>query len=179
MNLKLTDASIPPNGDLVKEVYAHFGLCIFLSHVFETGMINILTALETASSKKPTRGVFDNLYAKHEKLTFGKLMKALKGHGLIPNDLMREMHQLKTVRNHLAHRFFRDHHLDFMSQGGCHYMIEILEAHQENFDAVDERVAQIQIQVLAKIGIDPEQFGAMKDHAIAQMLEEAHSRYRD
>lgn len=69
-----------PDEELVKEVFAHFGLCLYLSQVVETGIINILTALETATSSQSTRQTFDALYEKHEALTFGNLLKELKRH---------------------------------------------------------------------------------------------------
>ena len=171
------NASDTPDGDLVKEVYAHFGLCMYLSQVFETGLINILTALETATSNTPSRQTFDALYAKHESLTFGNLMKALSVHGVLPNDLMEEVRHLKAERDHLAHRFFRDHDLDFMTVGGCYLMIERLEVRRDRFTALDQRVSQFQSQALAKIGFDPEQFGTMTEQAMGEMLEEARSRY--
>lgn len=177
MGLKLTNTSDPPDDDLVKEVYAHFGLCIYLSQVFETGMINILTALETAVSKSPTRQTFDQLYGKHESLTFGNLLKALKVHDFLPADLLKEVRQLKAERDYLAHRFFRDHDLDFMTVAGCYVMIEFLESRRDRFISVDERVSQFQVQALAKIGIDPERFDAMTDHELSKMLEMARSRY--
>ena len=62
----LINAADSPEGDLVKDVYAHFGLCVYLAQVFETGLINVLTAIETSASKTPTRQTFDVLYAKHQ-----------------------------------------------------------------------------------------------------------------
>ena len=178
MDSQIIDASDHPDDDLVKEVYAHFGLCMYLAQVFETGLINILTALETASSKIPTRQTFNALYAKHESLTFGNLMKALSVHGVLPADLEEEIRQLKAERDHLAHRFFRDHYLDFITIGGCHFMIERLEARRNRFAALDKRVSQFQAEAIAKIGgIDSKQFSKMMEQAMAEILEEARSRY--
>lgn len=171
------NASDPPDGDLVREVYAYFGLCIYLSQVFETGLINILTALETAVSKKPTPQIFESLYSKHQTFTFGRLLNSLSVHCAIPDDLMREVRELKAVRDHLAHQFFRDHDLDFMSIGGCYVMIEILEAHRARFKALDERVSALQAEAFSKIGIDPDQFGATTTQLYSEMLEEARARY--
>jgi hypothetical protein len=36
------NAAESPEEELVKDVYAHFGLCIYLTQVFETGLINDL-----------------------------------------------------------------------------------------------------------------------------------------
>ena len=123
------EKSQKPGGELVKEVYAHFGLCVFLSQVFETGLINILTTLANSSSKTPTRTNFDVLYEKHEALTFGNLMKGLKPFKIIPVALEGEIFKLKLKRDHLTHRFFRDHDQNFMTIGGCEYMVSELMPH--------------------------------------------------
>ena len=177
MDVNIIDASDSPDGDLVKEVYAHFGRCMYFAQVFETGLINILTALETAATKIPTSQTFDDLYARHEFLTFGNLMNALSVHDVLPTDLVKEVRQLKTERDHLAHRFFRDHDLDFMTIGGCQLMIERLQASQHRFKVLDKRVSQFEAQVFAKIGFDPEQFDALTKQTLAEMQEEARSRY--
>jgi hypothetical protein len=117
------------------------------------------------------------IYAKHESLTFGNLMRALSMHNVLPSDLTDEVRRLKAERDHLAHRFFRDHDLDFMTVGGCYFMIEHLEACRGRFEALDQRVSQFETQALAKIGFDPEQLRTMAEKKMAEMLEEARSRY--
>ena len=88
---------------MCKDVYAHFGLCVYLAQVFETELINVLTAIETSASKTPTRQTFDVLYAKHQTLTFGNLMSALSKHSLFPAELAAQVQKLKDERDNLAH----------------------------------------------------------------------------
>jgi hypothetical protein len=171
------NASGPPDDDLAKEVYAHFGLCIFLSQVFETGLINVLTALETAAHKKPTLQSFDALYAKHQSFTFGRLLSALSVHRVFPANLIRQVRELKAARDHLAHHFFREHDLDFMSIGGCYLMIEILEGHRDRFLALDKQVSELERAVLSKIGMAPHQLETAANQRVSEMLKEAQARY--
>lgn len=174
---KLIDASAAPDGDLCKEVYAHFGLCMFLAQVFETGLINILTALETAASENPIRRTFDELYAKHETLTFGNLMKALQRHNIVPSDLEQQILQLKAERDRLAHRFFREHDLNFATIAGCSVMIEQLTALREQFTEVDQRLSALQEPAFARIGLDPGKFRKATSEILVEMRREARSRY--
>ena len=118
--MNFSDASDAPDDELVKEVYAYFGLCMYMAQVFEAGLINILTALEAAASSQPTRRNFDRLYVKHEALTFGNLLKGLEKHNFLPMDLLVEARKVKSLRDHLAHRYFREHVLDSMTIGGNH-----------------------------------------------------------
>jgi hypothetical protein len=174
---KFLDASDPPDDDLVKEVYAHFGLCMYFAQVFETGLINILTALATAQNAIPTSTTFDMLYAQHERLTFGKLMKALSGYRFLPEELEREAMLLKSERDHLAHRFFRDHDLDFMAVGGCHSITEELEQRRERFIALDRQVSDYQSLALRKLGFRPDMLQARCEEIMTEMLQEARARF--
>ena len=150
---------------------------MYFAQVFETGLINILTALATAQNAIPTRTTFDTLYTQHERLTFGKLMKALSVYRFLPEDLEREVMLLKAERDHLAHRFFRDHDLDFMAVGGCHSMIEELERRRERFIALDGRVSDYQSLALRKLGFHLDILRARSEEIMTEMLQEARARF--
>jgi hypothetical protein len=177
--VKLLNASASPDGDLVKEVHAYFDLCMYFAQVFETGLINILTALETARSGMPIQATFEKLYQDHERLTFGNLINSLSKHNFLPEAVVREALELKVERDHLAHRFFRDHDLDFMTVGGCHLMIEELEKRRERFSALDKRVSALLTEVFAQrlLGFTPETFQASYDAAMSDMLQRARTKF--
>jgi hypothetical protein len=132
-----------PDDDLARDVYAHFGLCMYIAQVFETGLINILTNLEHIKSKNATEENFDRLYKRNETLTFGNLMNALSKHNFVPQNLMQEARALKDERDHLAHRFFRDHDLDMPTVAGCNHMIEILTDRRDRFSALDHKISAL------------------------------------
>lgn len=147
-----------PDEELIKEVFARFGLCLYLSQVVETGMINILTALETATSSQPTRQTFDALYKEHEDLTFGNLLKKLKRHNFFAENLEEDVRHMKSSRDHLAHRFFRNHDIDFITPAGCRHMIDILRQHKDRFDRLNKEIEAIQVNAYPKAGLDVESF---------------------
>jgi hypothetical protein len=175
--IAFVNAADPPNDELVKAVYAHYGLCIYLGQVFETELINALTALETAASKVPTRRTFDVLYAKHETLTFGNLIRALSKHNLLPAGLAAQVTKLKAERDVLAHRFFRDHHLDFMTVGGCLTMIEQLELQQRRFDALDASVSAVCREAFKKIGLGKATRESVRHAMKSKLMAKARARY--
>lgn len=177
MERPILRASDHPDGDLVKEVHAYFGLCMYFAQVFETGLINALTALETAADKKPFRQTFDTYYAKHEAQTFGNLLKALARHKFFPDDLIEEVTRLKADRDNLAHRFFRDHDLDFMTVGGCYVMIEELESRRKRFMDIDRRVTQLEDKAFEGLGFDAQNLRAETDRIKDEMTREARARY--
>ncbi|HEY4113272.1 MAG TPA: hypothetical protein VGM17_04355 [Rhizomicrobium sp.] len=177
--MELPDAAASPDGDLVKEVYAYFGLCMYFAQVFETGLINVLTLLETAAAKPSSQteheAIFDSLYARHESLTFGNLLRALAKHGLIPFKLLEEARILKADRDHLAHRFFRDHDLDFATVGGCYSMIESLEVRRAKFSELDRRISAVVYRAYEASG-QSSKLKRVMDKIEAEMLDEARDR---
>jgi protein involved in temperature-dependent protein secretion len=181
MESNILNASAQPDDDLVREVYANFGLCMYFAQVFETGLIIILTTLEAMAKKAATRQEyeqsFDSLYARHEALTFGNLLRALSSHKFLPVEIMEEARALKAERDHLAHRFFRDHDLDALTVGGSFAMIQDLEARRVRFMELDQRVSDLVDKVYEKAGIDAARMKKMTQGFMAEMLDEARSRY--
>ena len=175
--MRIADTSTRPNGDLVKEVHAYFGLCMYFAQVFETGLINALTALETAVDKKPFRATFDAYYAKHESLTFGNLLKMLSRHKFFSDDLLKEAETLKLDRDYLAHRFFRDHNLDELTIAGCYAMIDDLETRRKRFMDLDQKVTALEDRAFEKLGFDTETLRSETSRIQAEMIEEAKTRY--
>lgn len=166
-----------PDSELVREVFAHFGLCLYLSQVVETGIINILTALETACSSQPTRQTFDAFYEKHEALTFGNLLKELKRHDFFAESLEKDVRQMKSSRDHLAHRFFREHDVDFITPSGCRHMIEVMQQHQDRFDGLNKEIAAVQADAYAKAGLDIENFEIEVEEVIDELKTEARKKW--
>jgi hypothetical protein len=161
----------------VREVYAHFGLCIYLAGVFETGLIAILTQLSTAADPVPTRQTFDRYYSKFEDLTFGNLLKELSKHAFLPQELLDEARDRKKDRDALAHRYFRDRDMDFVTVGGCLRMIEELMVWQQKFTALDDKVTEFQRVAFASRGLGVTD--AQRQAEIDNRMQEARSRYRN
>jgi Ni,Fe-hydrogenase I large subunit len=98
-----------PTSEVLKEVYAWYGACMYHGQVLEVGLGSLLTALETAKSKAPTRATFDALQANYEKKTLGTLIGKLSSHAILSSDLAEALKNANTKRNHLAHHYFREH----------------------------------------------------------------------
>jgi hypothetical protein len=177
-NRMTPDPASEPDDDLAREVYAHFGLCMYVAQVFETGLINILTALDNAKSGQATAENFDRLYKKHEALTFGNLMNALSKHNFVPELLMKEARDLKNERDHLAHRFFRHHDLDFVTKAGCDVMIKLLVERRDHFAALDQKISKLLDQVYEKFLGDPTIFRDRVEKIEKELLAEAQAKAR-
>lgn len=160
------------DGDLVQEVFAHFGLALYLVQVFETGLINALTVLVAAESGRP-REVWDATYVQHEKLTFGNLVRSLSKKAFFPQALEEEVLALKAERDALAHGFFRRHSIRFNAVAGCHEMIAELEVLQEKIQRIGREVDVLERASLQRLGFTLSEIDKIVGQLTDEMLEDA------
>lgn len=158
--------------ELVKDVFAHFGLALYLVQVFETGLINALTVLVAAESGKP-RAVWEETYTRHETLTFGNLLRSLSRRAFFTPTLEQEILALKSERDGLAHGFFRRHTIRFNTVSGCQEMIAELIAFQERIQLIGREVDELERKSLLRLGFNLEQIDAMISDLTNEMLDDA------
>jgi hypothetical protein len=60
-------------------------------------------------------------------MTFGRLLKELRQMGQSTHFLQRDLDQARDMRNWLAHRYFRDRAVQFMSPAGRVVMLQELD----------------------------------------------------
>jgi hypothetical protein len=96
--------------ELVKEVYAHYGLAMYLSQVLEHGIVNALIFIDFVPSnmhKYKHRTLWekhlDEFSAQHFKTTLGKMINNLKKHIAIEADFEEMLTKALETRNYLAH----------------------------------------------------------------------------
>ena len=154
-----------PSGDLVKEVYANFGLAIYLSQVLEHGIVNALVYLELIPSKygkvkekSEWESEFDNFMGRHFKGTLGRIINSLKSATKIPEDLESVLSEALEKRNELSHGYFRHRAEAFMTVKGCEEIIAELQEAHELFDAADTLLEKSMVPLREKFGITEERF---------------------
>ena len=151
-----------PTSEALKEVFAWFGACMYHGQVLEVGLVSLLTALETAKSKAPTRATFDALQAKYEQKTLGALIGKLSSHAILSSNLAEALKHATTKRNHLAHHYFREHVLELQTNSGCRRLVEELQTLCQDFIAIANKDEELQMRVLAEMGIEPREFAKIK-----------------
>lgn len=132
-----------PDDELVKEVFAHYGLAAYLAHVLERSLVNALT---TVYGPGPTRLTPTELERRFEDLSkkgLGALAQVLAEAGL-SEPVVAKVQAALEERNRLAHQFFWDHAADFMSVEGCQRMLADLEEIQHRIaDCAESVVAEV------------------------------------
>lgn len=142
--------------DLIREVYARFGLAYYYSEVLHRGLCNLLTTLTFRGPEDITRPRFEEVMAEVFALTLGQLRTRLQPH-LSPL-LLSELDACLEKRNFLAHHFwFEKCHL-MVSQSGLLQMIEELEEFKAAFSDLDEKLEPMSLQGHERLGFTREMF---------------------
>jgi hypothetical protein len=84
------------------------------------------------------------------------MVRALEQTGAFSSDLLARLRSAKVQRDHLAHRFFREHDLGFTTRPGREKMIAECEGQIELFKGIDREVEAIVSPQRARFGITPE-----------------------
>lgn len=131
---------------LIREVYARYGLAMYMAQVLEHGIVNALLVLRFLptrahhKSKEVWEFAFDDFYSGELGKTLGNMVRTLSALEVVPEQIIGQLRTAKVTRDVLAHRFFRDNDLKFMTQSGRVEMIEFCEKAAEEFRSVDREL---------------------------------------
>ena len=162
----------------VKDVYAHFGLAMYLAQVLEHGIVNALVytdliprrAKDIESSEQWVREFDDFMNGQFEH-TLGKLIKVLTKHVPAPRSLEGDLRKALKKRNFLAHGFFREYSEAFMSFDGRNKMLMELEGAQSTFSEVDEKLEAVIRPYRIKVGFTDEHLQKEYEELLSEVRE--------
>lgn len=166
-------------GEQIKEVYAHFGLALYLSQVLEHGLANALLLFDLVPNARKVATpeswpeIVDAFYEKKFERTLGALIAELKKYSGVTDSLNNILTKALKERNRLAHHYFRERAKEFISSIGREKMITELQESQRLFENADKDLEII----LAPIR---EQYGYSKDtieSSIQTMMDESKNDY--
>lgn len=130
----------------IREVYSRYGLAMSQAQVLEHGMVNTIMVMRLLPTMLQHRdraeweAAFDHFYDVELAKTFGNMLRGIAALPKFPADLLDRLRIAKERRDHLAHRFFREHDLDFMSRPGRTSMIAECENLIELFTDLDRAI---------------------------------------
>lgn len=154
--------STDPHDEQVREVYARYGLAMFQAQVLEHGMVNamlvlsLLPTIRTFKDDAAWEAAFDRFYDVELAKTFGNMLNRLEPLDGFPPDLLTRLRAAKLQRDHLAHRFFREHDIDFMTADGRTKMIAECENIIVLFRDLDRKVEAFAKPERERFGITDE-----------------------
>jgi hypothetical protein len=131
-----------------REVYARYGLAMYFAQVVEHAIVNLMIALRLPERGALTKRDIDQFMDGAFAMTFGRLLK-LRRMGQSTHYLQRDLDQARDMRNWLAHRYFRDRAVQFMSPAGRVVMLQELDDATNVFLEVNERLERLSAEVRA------------------------------
>ena len=146
-----------------REVYAKYGLAMYLAQCLETGLVNLLVHLEVKDGDKIHSIDIDSFMEENYEKTLGRLINSLKRAMEISENLETELKELLEIRNCLAHRYFRVKAIDFMKKDGRQHMLSELESVISKLQNGDKKIDSI-------ISVMREQYG-ITDEMISDEVE--------
>lgn len=146
-----------------KDVYAYFGYVMYRAQCVEQSIIQLIiffdffqkhaTSMKSAGEWAKNYDQFDGyLSAK----TMGQLVKNLVSLGAVAQDIEEKLRFALKKRNWLAHKFYVDHAMNFVSENGRDLMIQELQECGEQFDVIENILTPITYSLCEKYGITQE-----------------------
>jgi hypothetical protein len=136
-----------------RDVYAHYGLAMYLAQTLEHGIVNALVILRLPEKDKYTRQDIDEFMEGRFQKTLGALLKHLKSEVALPPDLESTLTEALNRRNYLAHHYFREKAESFVTRSGRAQMLQELQADQQLFERADEQLEKALTPFRAKHGV--------------------------
>ena len=157
-----------PDEELIKEVYARFGLAYYHSECLHRELCHIYVFASFQDPKDVTRPRLEEKFAYAYSLTFGQVKDEIdKIKELIPEELFSQLDEGVEKRNFLAHHFwFERAHLMF-SMTGLNQMIQELDECSSLFQRPDEMASPYLKTQTKKFGLTDEILQACLDEVIS------------
>jgi hypothetical protein len=149
----------PPDDELVREVFAHFGLAAYLAQVLERSLVTALSTPYGPGSTRVPQGELDQRFEDLAEKNPGALLNALGKAGLSA-EVTPLVRAALEDRNRLVHRFLWDRAIEFTSVDGCRRMLADLAGMQQRFRECDAAVEAEVHQWAASHGITTEHVDA-------------------
>jgi hypothetical protein len=135
--------------DETREVYARYGLAMYFAQVVEHAIVNLMIALRLPERGALTERDIDEFRDEAFAMTFGRMLKELRRMGQPTQFVQRDLDQARNTRNWLAHRYFRDRAVQFMSPAGRAIMLQELDDATNLFLQVNESLERLSAEVRA------------------------------
>ncbi|MCW8917255.1 MAG: hypothetical protein OQL08_00345 [Gammaproteobacteria bacterium] len=136
-----------------RDVYAHYGLAMYLAQILEHGIANALVILRLPDKDEYTRQDIDEFMAGRFEKTLGALIKHLRSEAALPHNLESHLAQALKRRNCLAHNYFREKAENFVTRSGRDEMLKELQNDQKLFENTDGQLSEAVKLVRVKHGV--------------------------
>lgn len=142
----------------VREIYAHFGLAVFLAQTIEQQFINMIAIYRQAKRNIKTleqvNALWDNYHLGSR--TMGVLLNEIKQLYNLSKDDSNELGKVLKLRNYIAHDYFRFNAELFYSDSGKKRMIKDFIEFQDRAQLLDRKLIDYTEMYIKQIGLTDE-----------------------
>lgn len=146
-----------------KEVYAYFGLAMFRAQCVEQSIVQLLIFFDFFTKNVPAFSTRDKWEADFDRFdkglsekTMGQLFNLIRKLEILDNDIEVKLSSALKKRNWLAHSFFVEHAIDFISENGRNNMIKELNDSIDIFNSAEDILNPISRNASLKYGLTDE-----------------------
>lgn len=152
--------ALDPQSYQTREVYAHYGLAMYLANCVEQAIFQNLiffdhfpTATKTVRDAESWTREFDAFEGRELGRTMGMLIKRLKEAGQTTTTIEERLSEVLAKRNFLAHHYFAQRAVEFTLDDGRSSMIEELQVIQGLFREAEELIMDVTRPAAIKYGL--------------------------
>ena len=129
--------SLSPEAEQSRDVYAHAGLALYWAQCFEMSLENFLVIHARLSDHSITLVELESYEEDVQRKTLGELLQEVRQRASFDSSAEKAIGDALQKRNYLAHRFFKDRAVDFLSADGKSRMVSELQDLQQCFQIAD------------------------------------------
>ncbi len=160
---------LSPESQRIRDVYAHYGLAMYLAQNVERGLSMVL-ALE-GQGPHMTAWDYDARLAENHLSTFGGLVsKFIASPIAVSSGLIPQLQRANDQRNDLAHQYFWDRAIQFASSDGQEKMIAELKQIEIEFTSLDNDLGKIVDSLIRARGDDVDSFHSRVELSLSAFL---------
>ena len=146
-------ANLDHKSEHIREVYAWFGLAMFKAQCLERQIALMLATKYGPSPTRISRREFDAILEDLFSKTLGQLVSEIGKVAELSEDEKERLQKGLSKRNWLAHNYFWDRGVAFLSESGRVSMIEELQEMTYSFETLDELFTNRTIYHAKSLGI--------------------------
>ena len=149
----MTVEHIDPESAQIREVYAYFGLAMYQAQCLERQLAMILATKYGPGPTRITSREFDALLEGLFRRTLGHLVNEIGALVEVSEDEKEQLRDALSKRNWLAHHYFWNRAVEFLSESGRASMIIELQEVAETFQALDQILTNRTVEWAETFGI--------------------------
>jgi hypothetical protein len=165
----------------IRETYALFGRAIYAASCLEVGLAHALMFCEFMAqayqkiaatklfNRKQHEAAFDAFMANQFAQTMGNIIKRVNALSEFNDDLKKRIVAAKERRNFLAHHYWRERSLDFMTAKGRAEMQKELWKDGDDFMQLDRDIDAATKATREKLGATDERLNAYSEKMLANI----------